>query len=165
MILPSPKKLQITADSDHNWLFLVDIANPQGSKPCGFFVLNFSFKLIRKYRTKLALPKMQKLVKTNLEGIKNLMKAHQVQQAYLFGSAVDGTMNSRSDVDFVVKFSSIVNENYAENYFNLLYALQNLLKRDIELIEESTLSNPYFWKVLTNRRKGCYEPPCQKTLF
>lgn len=83
---------------------------------------------------------MQKLVKTNLEGIKNLMKAHQVQQAYLFGSAVDGTMHSRSDVDFVVKFSSIVNENYAENYFNLLYAL-----RDIELIEESTLSNPYFF--------------------
>jgi predicted nucleotidyltransferase len=87
---------------------------------------------------------MQNIVQNNLQQIKALMLNYGVEKAYAFGSAVTGKMHADSDVDFVIRFSADMDyETYSNNYFDLLYALQNLLKKDVELVAEETLSNPY----------------------
>jgi len=87
---------------------------------------------------------MQPLVKKNLLQIQKLMRLYNVEQAYLFGSAASGNMQPNSDVDFLIRFSPNMDfETYGNNYFKLLYALQDLLKADVELVAEETLNNPY----------------------
>lgn len=87
---------------------------------------------------------MESLISNHLPEIKNLFKKYDVQEAYLFGSAAKNNLREDSDIDFLIKFSNRSDfESYGNNYFNLLYALQDLLKRDVDLLAEETLSNPY----------------------
>lgn len=72
------------------------------------------------------------------------MRSYGVEQAYVFGSAASCTMSADSDVDFLIRFRANMEfETYGNNYFNLMYALQDLLKKNVELVAEETLSNPY----------------------
>jgi len=74
-----------------------------------------------------------------------LFKQNGVESAFVFGSAAKGEINPKSDIDFVIRFSKNLDiETYANNYFNLLHALQDLFKRDVDLIAEETIKNPYF---------------------
>ncbi len=96
---------------------------------------------------------MEPLIKDILPQIQQLMRSYGVEQAYLFGSAASGTMEAASDVDFLIRFPASMDfETYGNNYFNLLYALQDLLKRDVELLAEETISNPYLMESI-NRNK------------
>lgn len=76
--------------------------------------------------------------------LRKLFQEHFVKQAYLFGSAAKKNMHAESDVDFLVQFEPKLDyETYANNYFNLLHSLQKLLNKDVDLVDEKTLSNPY----------------------
>jgi len=87
---------------------------------------------------------MESLISNHLPEIKNLFKKYDVKSAYLFGSAAKNSLKENSDIDFLINFSNKSDfESYGNNYFDLLYALQDLLKRDVDLIAEETLSNPY----------------------
>lgn len=87
---------------------------------------------------------MEKLIVNHLAEIKSLFRKYGVQRAYLFGSAAKKNISTNSDIDFLVDFSNKSDfEGYSNNYFNLLYALQELLKKDVDLVAEETLSNPY----------------------
>jgi len=87
---------------------------------------------------------MGNIVQTHLPQIKKLMLQYGVQKAYAFGSAAQGNMHADSDVDFVIRFpESMGYETYGNNYFELLYALQALLKMEVDLVAEETLTNPY----------------------
>lgn len=50
----------------------------------------------------------------------------------------------------------LVAENYADNYFDLKFSLQDLLKRTIDLLEEKSLKNPYFKKAISQKRQVVY---------
>jgi predicted nucleotidyltransferase len=87
---------------------------------------------------------MEATVKNVLPEIKSLLKKYGVESAYLFGSAAKQTQHRGSDVDFLIRFKKDLDyETYGNNYFGLLYSLQALLKKDVELVAEETLSNPY----------------------
>jgi predicted nucleotidyltransferase len=87
---------------------------------------------------------MEKIVEQNLPKIKQLMQQFGVEKAYLFGSAVTGTMRDDSDIDFIIRFPDEMDyTTYADNYFALADALEALLKKDVELVTERTLKNPY----------------------
>ncbi|SDD30293.1 nucleotidyltransferase family protein [Pedobacter soli] len=87
---------------------------------------------------------MESLISNHLPEIKNLFKKYDVKEAYLFGSAARNDLKEDSDIDFLINFSNKSDfESYGNNYFDLLYALQDLLKRNVDLLAEETLSNPY----------------------
>ncbi len=87
---------------------------------------------------------MESLISTHLSEIKSLFRKYDVKEAYLFGSAAKSNLKENSDIDFLINFSNKTDfESYGNNYFDLLYALQDLLKRDVDLIAEETLTNPY----------------------
>src|ERR1700744_117521 len=87
---------------------------------------------------------MNAAIKSNLQAIQALMRSHGVVRAFLFGSAAIDNMTEDSDVDFLVNFDSTFDyTTYSDNYFELMYALQDLLGRDVDIVAEETLSNPY----------------------
>lgn len=87
---------------------------------------------------------MEAAIKNVLPEIKSLLKKYGVESAWLFGSVARQSLNEKSDVDFLIRFKANLDyETYGNNYFQLLYSLQDLLKKDVDLIAEETLSNPY----------------------
>jgi predicted nucleotidyltransferase len=61
-----------------------------------------------------------------------------------------------SDIDLMVDFEAIELKSYADNYFNLKFALENILRRPIDLLEEKAIKNPYFKKAVEQQRQLIY---------
>jgi len=69
---------------------------------------------------------------------------------------VSDQLTDKSDVDFIVDFDAIDINNYADNYFDFKFSLQDILKRPIDLIEEKAIRNPYFKQAVNKQRKLVY---------
>lgn len=97
---------------------------------------------------------MVSLIQKNLEEIKSIFIKYGATKAYLFGSASYVTrLKQDSDVDFLFSFPTDMDyETYANNYFNIINDLENLLNRPVDLVAEKTLSNPYLIESI-NRSK------------
>lgn len=81
------------------------------------------------------------------------MRFYGVEKAYIFGSAVKNTMHEGGDVDFIIRFPDDMDyEAYANNYFALAHALEDLLKKDVELVTEKTLKNPYLLQTINSHK-------------
>jgi predicted nucleotidyltransferase len=96
------------------------------------------------------------LINQNKETIKKLCETHNVEKLYLFGSATTATFNEKSDIDFLVKFKSFDLKLYFLNYIDLKSKLKNLLHRDIDLVEEQTLKNPYLISSIEENKELIY---------
>jgi uncharacterized protein len=88
--------------------------------------------------------------------IKRLCNLYNVKTLYAFGSVASDQLKDKSDVDFIVEFNPIDLNIYADNYFDLKFSLQDVLKRTIDLIEEKAIKNPYFKQVVDKQRKLVY---------
>lgn len=100
------------------------------------------------------------LVEKNIESIRELCKKHFVRRFDLVGSAVNRrNFRDDSDVDFLYSFkkSEIPEANYADNYFELLFALESLLNRRVDLVAEEKIRNPFFLKSINDNRIPLYE--------
>jgi predicted nucleotidyltransferase len=75
--------------------------------------------------------------------LSELCDLHRVDRMYMFGSASRGQMTDESDVDLLVRFKPFDVALYFENYMALKSKLGQLLGREVDLLEEQTLSNPY----------------------
>ena len=95
-------------------------------------------------------------VELNIGTIRGLCENHRVERLYLFGSILSNIFNENSDIDFLVKFKNIDLLQYADNYFDFKYSLEDLLKRPVDLLEEQSLSNPYFLDVINESKKLIY---------
>lgn len=81
---------------------------------------------------------------------------HKVKSLYAFGSVLKDNFNKESDIDLIVDFSNIAVEDYADNYFDFKFSLQDILKRPIDLLEEKAIKNPYFRQLLNQQRQLVY---------
>lgn len=72
-----------------------------------------------------------------------LCKKHKVKKLFAFGSVLTNRFTEKSDIDLVVDFDKTKIEDYFSNYFDLKYALEKLLNREIDLLEEQAIRNPY----------------------
>lgn len=84
------------------------------------------------------------LIERNIDDIKRLCSTHSVAQLSVFGSALTDRFNDNSDIDFLVSFEAMPIENYADNYLQLSMALEELLGREIDLVEYKAIRNPVF---------------------
>ena len=96
---------------------------------------------------------MDATLQQQLPQIQQLMQQYGVEQAFVFGSAATGKLTNDSDIDFLIRFPETLDyETYYRNYIGLLHALENLLHREVELVAEETLQNPWLIKSI-NRHK------------
>ena len=89
--------------------------------------------------------------------IARLCAAHQVRRLDLFGSAHGQTLPPpTSDVDFLVEFAPLAPADYARQYFALREALSDLLGREVDLVVERAVRNPYFLANLQRWREPLF---------
>jgi predicted nucleotidyltransferase len=81
-----------------------------------------------------------------------------VKRLYLFGSVMNENFREDSDIDFLISFKDNLSiQEYTNNFFTLHYKLRELLNRDIDIVTERTLSNPYFIASIDESKELIYE--------
>lgn len=95
-------------------------------------------------------------LRLHTHAIAELCKIHRVKSLYTFGYVVSGNYIMESEVDLIVDFSEINVEDYADNYFDLKFSIQSLLKRPVDLLEEKALKNPYFRENVSKQKRLVY---------
>lgn len=93
-----------------------------------------------------------KLIENNIQAIIALCKKHKVNKLFVFGSILTNRFNDDSDVDLVADFKKAEVEDYFDNYFDFKYSLEDLLGREVDLLEEQTIKNPYLKKMWMQQR-------------
>ena len=91
-----------------------------------------------------------------MESMKNLCQQNKVKALYVFGSVLTDRFNDKSDIDLIIDIDSNDPLEYADNYFNLKFALQDLFKRPVDLLENKAIKNPYIRQNIDNSKHLIY---------
>lgn len=102
---------------------------------------------------------MNVIVKKNKKVLGQIFKNHRIERAYLFGSALKNDFNKNSDLDFLIKFEDSLLDplEKGELWWNLHDTLRNFFNREIDIITENSLKNPYFIEELEQTKQLIYE--------
>jgi len=91
------------------------------------------------------------------DDLNEIFKNHKIEKAYVFGSALNENFNQDSDIDFLIKFEDDLQPlEKGELWWELHDTLRVLLKREIDLVTENSLKNPYFIKEVNETKKLIY---------
>lgn len=85
-----------------------------------------------------------------------LCKKYKVKRLFAFGSVLTNRFTDKSDIDLVVDFDKEKVDDYFSNFFDLKYALENLLGREVDLLEEQAIRNPYLKKDIDMTKQLIY---------
>jgi predicted nucleotidyltransferase len=98
------------------------------------------------------------IIEQNLGTLKKLCRRFHVCQLELIGSALASEEFNlkESDLDFLVEFQPLKPGEYADTYFGLLEALENLFARHVDLVMVRAVKNPYFLESINKNRKVLY---------
>jgi predicted nucleotidyltransferase len=81
---------------------------------------------------------------------------NKVKSLYAFGSVLTSRFNNNSDIDMVVDIDSANPLEYADRYFNLKFALQDLFNRPVDLLENKAIRNNYLRQEIDNSKQLIY---------
>lgn len=96
------------------------------------------------------------ILKSYTPDIIKLCETHKVKSLYAFGSVLSDQFNQDSDIDMIVDFLSMEVEDYADNYFDFKFSLQSIVKRPVDLLEETAIRNPYFRNSVNQQKQLVY---------
>lgn len=88
--------------------------------------------------------------------IQILCARHKVKRLYAFGSAITKRFTSDSDIDLLVDFEPVDMKQYADNYYSLKFGLEDIFRRQVDLLEEKAIKNPYFKESIENQKQLIY---------
>jgi predicted nucleotidyltransferase len=89
--------------------------------------------------------------------VAKLFKDHKIKSAYAFGSVVSNEFNDKSDIDLLINFQDDLEPlERGEIWWNLHDSLRNVFNREIDLVIESSLKNPYFIEELNEKKQLIY---------
>ncbi len=99
-----------------------------------------------------------KLIEINMRHILELCKLYKVKSLYVFGSILTSRFNTDSDIDLLVNFNkeNIPLSEYADNYFDFQFALEDLFKRRVDLVCDDAIKNPYFRQEVDSKKQLIY---------
>jgi predicted nucleotidyltransferase len=100
---------------------------------------------------------MHEILEDRIEQLRERCRDRHVRRLEAFGSAVGGDFDpATSDVDFRVDFESLSPAAYAKAYFGLLGDLQDMFRRNVDLIEVDAIRNPFFLRTIADQRVVLY---------
>ena len=82
------------------------------------------------------------LINKNKALLRKLCTEYKVKNLSVFGSVLGPNFSADSDIDFIVDIDDNDPLSYADKYFELKFALEDLFGRTIDLLEEKGLKNP-----------------------
>lgn len=87
----------------------------------------------------------------------DIFRAHHVQRAELFGSALTSAFTNSSDVDILVTFSDdLPILDYADNFFELKDKLELMLGRSVDLVSITSMKNPALIEAVNQQKRLLY---------
>ena len=92
------------------------------------------------------------------------MQKYKVAKLWVFGSILTPRFNDRSDVDFLVDFDEEHIEllDYADNSFDFIHAIEEVIGRKVDMIVNKSIRNRFFRQEVDQTRKliwslrGCF---------
>jgi predicted nucleotidyltransferase len=97
------------------------------------------------------------LIESRRTEIARICARYAVRRLELFGSAATAAFDpARSDVDFLVDFDVDGHPDRFEQYFGMKEALEALLGRPVDLVEDGASTNRYFLESLNRTRRLLY---------
>lgn len=96
------------------------------------------------------------IIDTNINKIKSICNQHKVAKLFVFGSVLTDDFKKSSDIDFLVDFSDVDLYDYADNYFDLKMSLEKLLQRQVDLLEDKAIKNPYLRQSIDSSKRLIY---------
>lgn len=100
---------------------------------------------------------MHALVGDGKPGLEEICERHGVGRLDLFGSAAGESFDpGNSDLDFVVSFAPQDPPRLFDRYFGLKEDLGELFGREVDLVMEGAMKNPYFARSVNESRIPLY---------
>lgn len=97
-----------------------------------------------------------RIIDENIDKIRALCNKHKVARLFVFGSILTDNFKKSSDIDLLVDSSGVDLYDYADNYFDFKSSLEKLLKRQIDLLEDKAVKNPYLRKSIDSSKQMIY---------
>lgn len=100
---------------------------------------------------------MNEIITKNKKNLISLFKKNKVKKAYVFGSVLNSNFNENSDIDLIIDFESNLKPlEKGELWWNLYEELKLLFNKEVDIINESKIKNPYFLKEIKETKKLIY---------
>lgn len=96
------------------------------------------------------------VIESNIDNVRTLCKLHKVQRLFVFGSVLSDRFQKDSDIDLIVDFQGVELYDYADNYFDFKDSLENLFKREVDLLEDKAIKNPYLRQSIESSKQLVY---------
>jgi predicted nucleotidyltransferase len=77
----------------------------------------------------------------HIDQIRRLCELNKVSRLFAFGSVTTNKFSQVSDIDLIVEIDDNDPISYSEKYFNLKFQLEEILKRQIDLLEQKAIRN------------------------
>ena len=96
------------------------------------------------------------IIDKNIDKISLLCNKHRVAKLFVFGSVLSDNFKKSSDIDFLVDFLGVDLYDYADNYSNFKKSLASLLIRQVDLLEDKAVKNPYLRQSIDSSKQLIY---------
>jgi len=96
------------------------------------------------------------VIDRNIKMVHALCQKYKVNKLFVFGSILTEKYKKESDIDLIVDFGNVELYDYADNYFDFKCSLEELFKRDVDLLENQAIKNPYLRKSIDSNKQLIY---------
>lgn len=89
---------------------------------------------------------MHSIIEENRNKITDICEQNNVKSLYFFGSVTDPErFRPDSDIDVLVSFKDDISmDEYTDSFFRLLFSLEDILERKVDITTERSVKKPYF---------------------
>lgn len=100
---------------------------------------------------------MKRSISDKIKLLTPIFQSHKVERAYLFGSVTTTSFSDKSDIDLLITFQKDIDPlEKGELWWSLYDALRAHFNREIDLVTENALKNPYFIEEVTQTKQLIY---------
>ena len=100
---------------------------------------------------------MNNIILSNINEIGQFFRKHKIERAYAFGSVLKDNFDDSSDIDLLIRFKPGIDPiEKGELWWGLHDTLRDFFNREIDIVTENSLKNPYFIKELEKTKKLIY---------
>ena len=92
----------------------------------------------------------------HIDQIKSLCETNKVNTLFAFGSVTTDKFGPDSDIDLVVDIDDNDPISYSDKYFNLKFRLEEILRRQIDLLEQKAIRNKFLRKEIDRTKIMIY---------
>ncbi len=97
-----------------------------------------------------------KVIDQHINQIVLLCEINKVRTLFAFGSVTTEKFSSDSDIDLIVDIEDNDPISYSEKYFNLKFQLEDILKRQIDLLEQKSIRNRFLMSEIERTKVQIY---------